>query len=187
MDMHEKVGELSAMNRDLSSSCLGELRGSAGGYSKRLDLVAEKTFRRGDLMRGTTVSRPSVLKYGARGRLIKQATPIGFRMYVRNIPTTQGNLVIFGMHTIGATYEGTPIIDTEQEGSYTVAHIPDNGTFDLYNPADMKTDLLFTVDSFDLVTVNGQNPVTAQEYQLFDEIVQEFERRAAEPVTERPI
>ena len=175
-----EVGVLSVMNRELSEATKDALKGVSGGYVDRLNKVAQDTYLRGDWVSGTTISRPSIVMYGEKHRLRTEIMPPGFTMYVREIETPEGYLVMFPMHTIGMTKEGTPVINPSEDKGYTIAHLPavELGS-DLYNPAEMKADLIFTVDRDNLVTVNGMNPVTATEFTLFDDIVCEFERRAA--------
>jgi hypothetical protein len=172
------VAELSRMKRALNASTLEALRGPSEKYAERLKTVADKTFMNGRHVGGTTIGRPSVLSYSRRGRLIETCTEAGFGMYVRNIPTPEGVLTMFPLHTLGISAEGVPIIDPTIEGSYSVVHIPHGVESDLHNPAGMRVDLAFTVDRDNLVTTNGQNTASVQEYELFDAIVTEFERRA---------
>ena len=177
----EQVGELSAMKRELLPGVLQELRGESGGYADRLRKVADMTYLRNTALNGTTISRPTVLRHIRNNRLQQEDMPVGFRMDVREIPTPQGYLVMFPLHTVALSMNGTPIIDPSILGeSYTIVHIPKNPLRAprTTNPAEMRADLAFTVDKDNLVTVNGMNPVTATEYELFDEIVCEFERRA---------
>ena len=179
----EQVGELSAMKRELLPGVLQELRGESGSYADRLRKVADTTYLRNTALNGTTISRPTVLRHVRNNRLQQEVMPAGFGMFVREIPTPQGYLVMFPLHTVALSMNGTPIIDPSILGeSYTIVHIPKNSSqrTNTMNPAEMRADLAFTVDKDNLVTVNGMNPVTAIEYALFDEIVCEFERRAGE-------
>lgn len=175
-EVNTEVGVLSKMNRELSNSTLEELKGTSGKYAERLKRVADATFMRGDLLGGTTIGGPSVLAYGRKNRL--REVNVKRAMYVRDMKTPEGTLTMFPLHIVGVTNEGVPIIDTDTEGSYAVVHIPNGSQSDRHNPAGMVIDLAFTVDEDNLVTVNGQNTVTADEYELFDSIVREFERRA---------
>ncbi len=176
-----EVGELSVMRRELNNATIQELRGESGKYVDRLRKVAEVPTSTSGLLGGTNISRPSILRYGKFNRLEVETMPISFSMNVREIPTAEGYLVVFPMHTIGISLEGTPIIDPSSgQDSVTVVHVPtrDGGWTETQNPAGMKVDLAFTVGQENTVTVNGMNTVTATEYALFDSIVCEFERRA---------
>lgn len=180
-DPMNEMNELSRMNRQLKPELSEELRGKSGKYSERLAIVAERTFRRSDLLKGTTISRPSLLVHGKRDRLQSKVMPIGFSMYTREIRTENGHLVMYPLHVTGLSFDGTPIIDPSVEGSYSIVHSlndSDGKFINTSNPLDQKADLSFTVDEDNLVTVNGMNPVTAEEYALFDSIVCEFESRA---------
>lgn len=176
----EKINQLSEMRRTLARNVTEDLRGDSGRYLDRLTAVAERSFMRGHLVGGTTISRPSILTHGKRGRLTTETMAPGFSMYVRDIPTEHGFLVIFPMRTVDISEEGTPVIELPgDEKFYTVAHVPKNpnGGTEKFNPAGMTVDLAFTVDCDNYITVNGLNAVTAEEHTLFDEIVCEFESR----------
>jgi hypothetical protein len=177
-----EVGELSLMKSSSTVSDIESLRGNSGKYVNRLSSVADATRLRGDLLGGTTISRPAVIAQGHRNRLQREVMPIGFAMYVREIETPVGRLVMFPMHTVGVTNEGRMIIDPAlNKESYSIAHVvheSNDWSHGYFSPADSVVDLVFTVDSDNLVTTNGMNPVTADEYRLFDEIVCEFEQRA---------
>jgi hypothetical protein len=177
-DISFEIGQLSQMNMELNKETLDTLRGNKGKYAQRLGEVATRTFRRSNLLSGTTTGGPSVLAYGMKNRLQVTQVADRFSMYVREMPTPHGRLVMFPLHTIGLTVEGTPIIDPKVEGSYSVLHTPKTNSHHPYNPADMKADMAFTVDADNLVTVNGQNTATIQELVLFDRIVTELESRA---------
>lgn len=175
-----EIAELSRMKRELNLQTLEALKGPTGKYAERLEAVADKTFMNGKYVGGTTIGGPSVLAYGRKGRLVE--TPVrsvrkNFGMYVRNIPTPEGKLTMFPLHTLGVSGEGTPIIDPAIEGSYTVVHIPASVESDSHNPLGMKVDLAFNVDQDNLITVNG-NTATVQEIELFDAVVNEYERLA---------
>lgn len=171
-----EIGTLSRMKRELSNSSIEELKGTNTKYAERLKRVADATFMRSNLLDGTTIGGPSVLTYGRLGRL-KEATAPG-AMYVRRMETPEGTLIMFPMHILGISGDGVPIIDPLTEASYSVVHVPGEGKSYECSPLRMVVDLTFTVDEFNLVTVNGQNTVTPEEYELFDSIVCEFERRA---------
>lgn len=175
-----KVAELSQMRRELNNQTLEALKGSTIKYADRLTAVADKTFMNGLYVGGTTIGGPSVLAYGHRGRLVEKslsAVRKNFAMYVRDIPTPEGRLTMFPLHTLAISGEGTPIIDPAIEGSYTIVHTPKGVESDWHNPFGMKVDLAFTVDRDNLITVNG-NTATVQEIELFDAIVNEYERLA---------
>jgi hypothetical protein len=177
-DLSFEIGQLSQMNLELNKDTLNSLRGNTGKYAQRLGKVATKTFMHSHLLGGTTIGGPSVLTYGRKNRLQEKVLK-GTGMYVRNMPTSAGDLIMFPLHTIGLSSEGTPIIDPEiLERSYTVLHAPKGSSTSRSNPAQMRADLAFTVDEDNLVTVNGQNTATIQELVLFDRIVTEFEQRA---------
>ena len=171
------IGTLSTMRKDLSERALESLKGQSTKYAKRLGDVAIKTTNRSDLLDGTTINRPSILAYTGRRRIVRKIMP-DFVMNIRSMPTPEGILTSFPLHILGITREGTPIIDPAIRDSYSVVHIPSESDSDRYNPVGMLTDLAFTVDTDNLVTVNGQNTVTIQEYNLFDKIVTEFESRS---------
>lgn len=173
-----EIAELSRMKWELNNQTLEALKGPTGKYADRLEVVADKTFGRGQHVRGTTILRPSMLTHGRKGRLAEVTMPKGFGMYTRNISTPEGKLIMFPLHTVGLAREGAPIIDPDIEGSYTVVHSPTYLESDLHNPIGMRVDLAFTVDKDNLVTVNGTQTATIQEAELFDAIVNEFERLA---------
>ncbi len=179
-EVQNEIAELSRMRRELNAQTLEALKGPTGKYADRLKAVADKTFLNARHVGGTAISGPSVVSYGHKGRLVE--TPVNsvrknFAMFVRAIPTPEGTLTMFPLHTIGVTREGTPIIDPAIEGSYTVVHIPAYVESDSHNPSGMNVDLAFNVDQDNLITVNG-NTATAREIQLFDAIVNEYERLA---------
>lgn len=175
-EINAEVGELSKMKRELSADSLEYLKGDPGKYVDRLTAVADATFGKSRLLSGTLNGSPSVLTHGRRGRLREVRVPRG--MYFREMKTPEGTLSMFPLHIIGLTNEGVPIIDPDVEGSYAVVHIPAGSDSQSYEPANMSVDMAFTVDQDNLVTVDGQNTVTAEEYALFDAVVNEFERRA---------
>lgn len=180
-DLAETVSELSQMRRNLQPDILTGLRDQRATYVDRLKRVAQETFARHDLLPGTTISNPSMLQYGRRGRLQTVYPKDRFSMYVRNFEVPGGSVVAFPLKTVGVSIDGIPIIDPElDKSSYTVAHLPDvdGNNIHEYCPSKMRTDLVFTVDAEDYVTVDGMNRVTAAEYVLFDSIVTEFEHFA---------
>lgn len=175
-----KVAELSRMRRELNNQTLEALKDPNKKYAERLKAVASKTFMNGLHVGGTTIGGPSVLAYGRKGRLVEKSVSSvrkNFGMYVRDIPTPEGRLTMFPLHTLAISGEGTPIIDPTIEGSYTVVHTPTGVKSDRHNPFGMKADLAFTVDQDNLITVNG-NTANVQEIELFDAIVNEYERLA---------
>ncbi len=172
-----QVEELTIMRRILTQETLEALKSDSTKYTDRLKKINERKFQN-VLVRGTNISRPSILTYASRSRLRVETLPAGFSMNVHNIRTKQGDLVIFPMQTIGISSEGTPIIGRPlDKKSYSIVHIPFEPNYEIHNPAGMKVDLAFSVDQDNLVTVNGMNPVNADEYALFDAIVCEFERQ----------
>lgn len=174
----EQVGELSRMKRELNGETLASLEGNRGKYAERLQAVADATFRNGRHVGGTTIGGPSALVRNKRGR-IRQEVLRGTAMYVREMPTPEGVISMFPLHTEGMTQDGRPIIDPSIEGSYTVLHRPEGRLRVAHSPHEMIADLIFTVDADNLVTIAGQTVATAQERELFDAIVVEFERLAA--------
>ncbi len=179
-EVQNEIAQLSRMKRELNALTLEALKGPTGKYADRLKAVADKTFMNGRHVSGTTIGGPSVLAYGQKGRLVETSVNSvrkNFAMYVRDIPTPEGTLTMFPLHTLGVTREGTPIIDPTIEGSYSVVHIPANVESDRHNPSGMNVDLAFNVDQDNLITVNG-NTATVQEIELFDAIVNEYERLA---------
>jgi hypothetical protein len=181
----EKVGELSVMNRDLSTQTKESLRGTGGSYVSRLESLLQVTSGKPWILSGTSVGRPTVLTHNRRSRLQEEIMPAGFQMPIRELETPEGLLVVFPMSTMGITSEGTPIIDIAPNNTgYTVAHLPSdkNKIEERHNPVTMHADLLFTVDQDNLVTKNGKDVVNGEEYALFDSIVCEFERQAFQAV-----
>ncbi len=173
----ERVGELSRMKRELNGETLASLEGNRGKYAERLQAVADKTFMNGKYVGGTTIGGPSALVRGRRGRTTEETLKLA--MYVREMPTPEGVISMFPLHTEGMTQDGRPIIDPAIEGSYTVLHRPEGRSRVAHSPHAMIADLIFTVDSDNLVTIAGQTVATAEERELFDAIVVEFERLAA--------
>jgi hypothetical protein len=171
----ETVGELSKMNRELNRDTLVGLEGNREGYATRLKAVADHTFMNGRNVRGTTIGAPGILTLDKRGRT--REIDAKTSMYVREIYTPEGKLSMFPFHIIAVSYNGTPIIDPDIEGSYSVVHLPkiEGQSQSVHDPCDMRADLTFTVDRDNLITVDGN---TAVEIALFDDIVEEFERLA---------
>ncbi len=172
-----KVAELSLLNTDLDEVTKKELKGPNGEYVERLGKI-----RRGPLLGGTNISSPSAVVLDHRHRTHIEVMS-GFHMDVPVVETPEGTLLIFPLRTIGLTGDFRPIIDKPgKPGCYTVAHAPfslNPSRGDIYSPANLKVDLLFSVDSDDLVTLNGIDTPTAEEYELFDSIVKEFEGLSA--------
>ena len=175
----EQVGELSCMKRELNGETLAGLEGNRGKYAERLQAVADATFMNGRYVPGTTIGGPGALVRGRRGRL--RVETVQRAMYVREMLTPEGVISMFPLHTEGITQDGRPIIDPSTEGSYTVLHRPDGRSRPTHSPHEMIADLIFTVDADNLVTIAGQTVATAEERELFDAIVVEFERLATLP------
>lgn len=180
----ERVGELSTMNKDLSAQTLEEFRGQVDKFADRLKKVQEVPIWQRPALRGTHITNPRVLAYNNRGRLEELVLRDPNGMSVSHLLTAEGNLVLMPLHVIGATSDGRPVVDPGVKGSFSIAHALFISGNDFLDAARMRTDLIFTADADNLVTVNGQNPVTAEEYALFDQIVQEFEHRGQVTVTE---
>lgn len=179
----EQVAALSDMRRNLGQKTLEALRGNTDSYAERLKDVADKSFMHSRLLSGTTIAGPGILALDKRSR-VRERNMTKFAMYVRELPTEAGHLVMFPLRITSVSLDRRPIIDPDaREGFYSIVHVPRpddaSGWWSLSSPSDIQIDMAFTVDPDNLVTVDGTNPATAKEYELFDNIVQEFESRVS--------
>lgn len=183
----DKLEILHGIHRNLPASMIEQLQGPRGNYVQRLENI--RTSRNGSprsdsYIGGTGVGRPSYLVFNKKGRTEQFITEPGTVIGPSTIEIDTGHIVIFPGHAIGINQNGTPIFDMSIDGSYTMVHLPNEnisklGTMGdtIYNPYQMSADLIFCVDKFDHVTVNGTDTATVDEYELFDGLVKEFERR----------
>ena len=177
----DTVSQLSWMRRNLGSVTLEALRNDKGGYVERLKDVADRSFMYGQRLGGTTTASPSVLAFGPRSRVREQVLK-GHAMFHREMPTSEGRLVMFPLKVVALSQDSIPIIDPNAlNDSYSIVHAPnDSRGFSRYSPAQTRIDMAFSVDNDNLVTVNGASRATVQEHILFDQLVNEFESRVAD-------
>ena len=156
-----------------------ELRKSRPDYGSRLENIALRTVGRSDLLRGTTVSRPTINTKNFFGSVKESATPYGYAMCVRSLEIADGFIVTFPLFTTGVEPSGEVInVPPSESREWSVLFQKKTSPHQLpeYIPSRMHNAwTAFSIDAQDAVYINGTKTTHPNDLETLSVILDLFE------------